>query len=688
MKLSDTVERKFVESFDVSEWEVLTEDGFKDISTSNKTVEYERYTIILENGMSIDCADDHIFITSAGEEVFAKNALNMVLHTIEGPMTVIHVQASGEFCCMYDFSVDSETHTYYTNGILSHNTTCVAAWLLWYALFKQDQSIAILANKGAQAREILSRVTLALENLPFFLQAGCKELNKGSITWENNSKIFCAATTGSSIRGKACVSGDTLVTVRDAGVSETIRIDSVKWTPSMEVLTHSGFKKFKAVLNQGIKDTLLIQFTDGSSISCTPDHRFLCAGAFVEAGDLSEGDLLSAKTVKRIYKSSPQLVYDLENVEETNSYITSGVISHNCTVVYLDEFAFVDNADEFYESTYPVVTSGKTTKVIITSTPRGAGNLFHRLWEGAVQKTNEYAPIRVRWDDVPDRGEDFKKSILANMTEKQWRQEYLCEFLGSTSTLLESEALLSLMAKKPIEESLNNCFKIYEKPVEKHVYVATVDCAKGRGKDYSVVNVFDVSVTPFKQVAIYRSNTISPLIFPDIILKICNTYNQAIAVVENNMCDTVVNTLYSVLEYENVYVETSKGGGVGLNMSAKVKRIGCSNLKDLIEKNKITLVDADTIKELSSFEASGDSYAGVRGNDDTVMTLVIFAYFIQTAAFVDMTDIDIRSLLFAEQIADLTGREDDMMPTVGYFDDGRGVVDMARHSQSAEDAWF
>lgn len=438
-------------------------------------------------------------------------------------------------------------------------TTAVAIWLLWYALFHADSKIAILANKGAAAREVLSRVTLALENLPFFLQAGCKELNKGSITWENNSQIFCAATSGSSIRGKSV------------------------------------------------------------------------------------------------------------------------------TILYCDEFSFVENAEEFYESTYPVVSSGKKSKVLITSTPKGTGNLFHKLWEGAVQGSNEYKPLRVYWNDVPGRDEEFKRKNISNTSQKQWDQEFEGKFLGSSNTLIDSETLLCLMAQKPLKEEFDKNLKIYKEPVLGkdnklgHQYVISIDIAKGRGKDYSVATVIDISTEAFEQVAVFRSNEISPLLLPNYLAKLGKMYNDAYIICEvNNGGDVVANALIYDLEYENIYT-TSKANGI--ETTAKTKRIGCSNLKDLLEKKKLIICDADTIREISTFIAQGDSFAASgKNNDDCVMTLVNFAYFIQTEEFQGLSDINIRNLLFGDMMKQI---DDEVVP-VGIFDDGRDI----RGNNEKEDNWL
>lgn len=413
------------------------------------------------------------------------------------------------------------------------------AWLLHYAIFNADKKIGILANKGATAREMLSRITLMLENLPFFLQPGCKILNKGNIKFSNNSEIIAAATSGSSIRG----------------------------------------------------------------------------------------------------------------------------LSMN--VIFLDEFAFVHGANEFYTSTYPVISSGKDTKVIITSTPNGIGNMFYKLWEGAIQGTNEFQPFTIRWNDVPGRDDEWKRQTIANSSELQFRQEFEVNFIGSSQTLISSDTLLGLQSREPAQSQYG--INYYEEPIEGHDYIITVDVSKGRGQDYSTFSVFDISSDEvFKHVCTYRDNLVSPLIFPEYILRAAKSYNNALVIIENNDTGQVVcNGLYYDYEYDNVFVQSSvKSGGIGVTMTKRVKRIGCSNLKDLIENGKLQIYDAATIAELSSFEPKGDSYAA-RGNthDDMVMNLVLFSWFVSTDAFGGMSNIELKSLLYSEKIKEM---EEDL-PPFGIF---------------------
>ena len=425
-------------------------------------------------------------------------------------------------------------------------------YLLWYACFHPEKTIAILANKGAVAREMLARITLALENLPFFLQPGCKALNKGSIEFSNNSRIIASATTGSSIRG----------------------------------------------------------------------------------------------------------------------------LSIN--LLFLDEFAFVENDAQFYTSTYPVISAGKDAQIIITSTANGIGNVYHKLWEGAVQNTNEFKPFRVDWWDVPGRDEKWKEETVNNTSELQFEQEFGNTFHGRGNTLIDANYLLAQVSIEP-EFYKENVF-IYKQPIKDHEYVMCVDVAKGRQQDYSTFTIIDVSSQPFEQVATFRDNNISPMLLPDIIYKYANTYNMAYTIVESNDQGSVVcNGLYYDLEYENMFVESSvKANALGVTMTKRVKRIGCSAIKDLIEQKKLKINDAQTILEMSTFVSRGNSFMAIAPNhDDLMMNLVLFAWFTSTDVFEALTNIDMKDMLYRERLKAI---QDDMLPfgyveSINYDNKKQGVKD-------------
>ena len=439
----------------------------------------------------------------------------------------------------------------------SGKSISACGYLLWFALFQPEKSIAILANKGATAREMLARITIMLENIPFFLQPGVKALNKSNIDFSNNSRIIAAATTGQSIRG----------------------------------------------------------------------------------------------------------------------------LSIN--LLYLDEFAFVERAAEFYTSTYPVISSGTDTKIIVTSTANGIGNTFHKIWEGSIQGVNEYSNFRVDWHDVPGRDEKWKQETINNTSQIQFDQEFGNTFFGTGNTLINAQTLLDLRASQPVKIMENGDMLVYKETVNKHDYILVADVAKGRGQDYSTFSLIDISTRPFEQVAVYRNNTISPLLFPNIIYKYANVYNKAYCIIESNDQGSVVcNGLYYDLEYENVHVESAiKANAVGIEINRKSKRLGCSALKDLMENNKIRVVDEQTILEISTFEAKGQTFEASTGNyDDLVMNLVLFGYFVSSAYFANLTDINIKDMIFKQKLKAI---EEDIVP-FGFIDDGSEQIEKLQNEESED----
>ena len=434
-------------------------------------------------------------------------------------------------------------------------STTIISFLLHYILFNESVNCAILANKLATARELLSRLQLAYEHLPKWMQQGVVVWNKGNIELENGSKILAAATSSSAVRG-------------------------------------SSFN-----------------------------------------------------------------------------------------IIFLDEFAHVPNniADQFFTSVYPTISSGETTKVFIVSTPLGL-NMFYKLWVDAEEGRNNYTPIDVHWAEVPGRDDKWKQETIKNTSELQWNQEFECEFIGSTLTLIAPSKLRTMTFKNPIHS--NNGFEIYEKPQPNKMYCVIADTAQGKEQDYSALSVFDISEIPYRQVAKYRDNSISPMLYPNVIYQIGMQYNTAWLLVEvNDVGANVAETLHFELEYENIMMCSMHGragqklgGGFGKNAqlgirtSKQLKRIGCAALKDMIETDKLIIYDFDTLAELTTFASKHNSYEAEEGShDDLAMTLVIFAWLVQQQYFKDLTDLDIRKQMYKDQMEAL---EQDMLP-FGIIDDGQ-----------------
>ncbi len=452
-------------------------------------------------------------------------------------------------------------------------STTIIAFLLHYLLFNESVNIAILANKGATARELLSRLQLAYEHLPKFLQQGVITWNKGNIEVENGSKVVAAATSSSAVRG-------------------------------------SSFN-----------------------------------------------------------------------------------------VIFLDEFAHVPQniAESFFTSVYPTISSGESTKVLIVSTPLGL-NMFYKMWIEAEEGRSDYVPIEVHWSEMPGRDERWKTETIRNTSEVQFTQEFECEFVGSTYTLIAPSKLRSMVFKSPLH--INNNLSVYAEPVKNRTYALVADTSQGKGVDYSAFSVFDVSEMPYTQVAVFRDNTISPLLYPNVIYNVGNKYNMAHVLIEvNDIGSQVADTLHYDLEYENIMIVTMRGragqqigGGfakniqLGLRTSKQIKRIGCAALKDLIEQDQLIIPDFESIKELTTFALQNNTYQAEEGaHDDIAMTLVIFAWLVQQRYFKELTNMDIRKKMWEEQMETL---EQDMLP-FGLIDDGmepETVVDTEGQTWNVDEA--
>ena len=374
---------------------------------------------------------------------------------------------------------------------------------------------------------------------------------------------------------------------------------------------------------------------------------------------------------------------ELENGSKisANSTSSSAVRGGSYNVIFLDEFAFIPNhiADDFFASVYPTISSGQSTKVIIVSTPRGM-NHFYRMWHDAERGKNEYVPTEVHWSEVPGRDEAWKEQTIANTSEQQFKVEFECEFLGSVNTLINSAKLKNLVYESPIQK--NAGLDVYEAPRKDHNYLITVDVARGLGNDYSAFIVFDITNFPYKAVAKYRNNEIKPMLFPSIIDDVGKAYNKAFILCEvNDIGDQVASILNYDLEYDNLLMCSQRGRAgqvvgagfsgkrsqLGVRTTAAVKKLGCSNLKTLLEDDKILIIDYDIISELTTFSQKHNSFEAEEGcNDDLAMCLVIFAWLVAQDYFKEMTDNDVRKRIYEEQKNQI---EQDMAP-FGFMSDG------------------
>lgn len=683
-------------------------------------------------------------------------------------------------------------------------TTTVGSYLLHYVLFNQNVNVAILANKQATAIEILSRIKMAFEYLPKWLQQGVVEWNKGSIMLENGSKILASATSSSAIRGGSfnCISANSKLIIKNTLTDEVInttigelyanssrnnhnhifeygndrqQIQEVilfpygEWAKSCygrcdinreashnskiigwskhqgehsssdntrtlvgtstsaallgwnregedgrwEVLTHTGFKKFHGISKAPNQKTIKVTFENNEELICTSDHKIMSSDrGFVSAMSLRVGEFVDgcdgAVCVLGVEDWGVVDVYDLMEVEEHTSYYANGIRISNC--ILLDEFAHIpiQIAEDFFSSVYPTITSGQSTKMFIISTPNGL-NMFYYYWKGAINKQNGYVPVEVHWSQVPLypggplRTDKWKQEMISKTSEKQFQSEFECDFVGSSNTLISSQKLHTLVFSKPLLRTKEGLI-IHQEPIREnedakthdHIYFITVDTARGQGKDYSAFVVVDVTQFPYRIVATYRNNTISPLLYPSMIKTVAKKYNNAYVMVEiNDIGSQVADILHTDLEYEHI-IKTSflgrKGqvitegfGGakqnhLGLKASVVTKKVGCAVLKNLVEEDKLIIEDFDVINELTTFVARKNSYEADDGhNDDLVSCLTMFAWCTRQDFFKNLTDMDVRLAMYSREIEKI---EDDLLP-FGYYDDGSENISI----QEEEDNW-
>ena len=457
-------------------------------------------------------------------------------------------------------------------------TTC--GFILWYIIFHPEKTVALLANKGDTAREILNRIQLAYQHLPKWLQQGVVEWNKGSFVLENNSRVIASSTSTDAIRG------------------------------------------------------------------------------------------------------------------------------YSINLLFIDEAAFIDNWDEFFTSVYPTISSGNDTKIILVSTPNGL-NHFYSIWVNSVEKRNSYANMFVRWQDVPGRDEKWREDTLAamNFDIEKFDQEYNCEFLGSSGTLIAGWKLKELVHQTPIAE--REGLIQYKPPVPGHAYMMVCDVSRGKGLDYSAFQVIDVSKMPYDQVAVYRNNSVTPADYADVIHRTAKAYNDAAVLVEvNDIGEQTAHTLQYDFAYENVlFTENAGRGGKritqgfggtgnaitkgkkdkGIRTTKVVKSVGCSILKLLVEGNQLIVNDFHTINELSTFSKKANSYEAESGkHDDLVMCLVLFSWLSEQQYFKDYTNIN--TLLSLREKTD-EDMEQDMSP-FGFVFDGRDDFVEESYERFVPESWM
>ena len=359
---------------------------------------------------------------------------------------------------------------------------------------------------------------------------------------------------------------------------------------------------------------------------------------------------------------------ELENNSKVLTAATTAAAIRGKSVnwLYIDEAAIIPNniADEFFTSVYPTISAGETTKILLTSTPLGY-NHFWKFWNESVEGVNGFENMFIPYYEIPGRDEKWLGEQKQLLGDVKFNQEVMCEFLGSTNTLINAQTIARLSTKDPLYTKSG--LDIYEEPQEGHFYAMTVDTSRGIGGDFSAFIVADITKMPYKVVAKYRDNKVAPMLYPDIIGKVGKDYNDAFILVEvNDIGQQVAEILHQEVEYENMlstvteqarqYVSPGFGKATkhGVTTSKQVKRQGCFTFKSLIEEQKLLVFDEHIIHEISTFTEKGNTYQADEGyHDDLVMCLVLFGWLTSQNFFKDMTDVNTREGLYKQQMGDI-----------------------------------
>ncbi len=391
---------------------------------------------------------------------------------------------------------------------------------------------------------------------------------------------------------------------------------------------------------------------------------------------------------------------ELENGSKIVAAATSSsaIRGGSYNIIFLDEFAFVPAtiAEQFFSSVFPTISSGKSTKMVIVSTPHGM-NMYYKLWSDSINKLNDYIPVEVHWSEVPGRDEKWKEETIRNTSKEQFASEFECEFLGSIDTLISPSKIKVIPYIRPIQSQ--GGLDIFERPDKNKIYVCTVDVARGITKDYSAFIIFDVTQMPYRIVAKYRNNEIKPLVFPNIIEQTCKAFNRAHTLIEvNDLGGQISDAVHYDLEYENVLMTTQRGRAgqvlgtgfsgrgsqLGVRMTKQIKKIGCSNLKTIIESDKLIINDFNIIEEMSTFARRHNSWMAEDGcNDDLMTCLIIFGWLSNQTYFKELSNSDVRSKLYEEQSNII---EQDMAP-FGFIDDGLNTEDTQPFKDEYGETW-
>ena len=364
----------------------------------------------------------------------------------------------------------------------------------------------------------------------------------------------------------------------------------------------------------------------------------------------------------------------------------TAAIGFTIHLLFADEFAHIHSNFllPFYRSIYPTLSSSQISRIIICSTPNGM-NLFYDIYQGAVEQRNNYFPIRVDWWQVPGRDEEWRKREVANLgSEELFNQEYGNQFLASSRLLFDSHTLM--LMKRTSQEficketdpfldypDLNNNLKWLpsfdpgDTQNNESSFVLAVDVGDGVGRDFSVINIFqlipqsivgvrktrdfidETSFFRLNQIGLFRSNVNSveemSKVLEILVFDLFN-FDKCKIVLEINFKGNIVFEKLSKNRefYPEIFLYTKQSiANDSLKLGVKIQKDNretyCRELRTLVRDKKIVLNEVKTFAELSSFGINSvGRYESQLAHDDVAMTCVNLVALFESIDYYEMVE--------------------------------------------------
>lgn len=321
-----------------------------------------------------------------------------------------------------------------------------------------------------------------------------------------------------------------------------------------------------------------------------------------------------------------------------SSTSSSAARGGSVNVLILDEFAYIEPnvLKELWRSAIPTISSFKKSQIVVISTQNGTNNRFYDLYTGAERGENNWSHIKVTWQERPDRDEKWKQDQIKLLgSVKEFNQEYGTEFVDESESVLDEDLIAQMksQATDPVF-LIDKEYKIWKKPEPHNLYSIGVDIGEGVGRNYSVIQVLDITnLQNIEQVAIYANNTLDPYHFSIKIAEIAQQWgNPPLAIERNNSGSQVIDIMTRTYNYELLvnYIDNESkkkpDGRQGVIASTNTKYHGIQNMRYWINKLRVVKInDIATIQEFETFIKQPNSTWSSKAskyNDDRVMSMV------------------------------------------------------------------